>query len=201
MTQAPVPLPGFSPAAHQVRAGAADRLPPQIWAALVAHEPTRRRYQARVYRRGPASCWYWTGAISDTGHGKLRAGTRAASAIQAGDPESRVVTAHVFGWHLVYGPAVAHPRSKAPLIAHRCDESSCQNPAHWRLDDTRGNTAEYMARRTSPHGPLADRRGPDGRARAIATAIRAALQDGADVEAAIGRASAAGLPHTQPALF
>jgi hypothetical protein len=169
-----------------------------VWAALVAHEPTRRRYMARVYRRAVDQCWPWTGAISDTGHGKLRAGTRSAA---ADGPPSRVVTAHVYGWHLIYGSGAVHPRSEAPLIAHRCDEYSCQNPAHWRLDDVAGNSADYQARRYRPGGPLADTRGPARRARAIAAAIRAAVDQGADVEAAIWRASAAGIPGAQPRLF
>jgi hypothetical protein len=150
-----------------------------------------------VYRRDVSHCWYWLGAISDTGHGKLRAGTRAV-----GDgPASRVVTAHVYGWHLVYGSVAAHPRTRAPVIAHRCDEYSCQNPAHWRLDDAAGNLSDYLARRGQPDGPLADRRGPAGRARAIAAAISEAVAQGADVETAIWRTSAAGLPGTQPRLF
>jgi hypothetical protein len=194
------PLPGF-PADTLLRARPADRLPAQVWAELTTHEPTRRRYLARMYRRDPALCWYWLGAISDTGHGKLRAGSRAAGAQAAGEPPSRVVTAHVYGWHLVYGAAAVHPRTTAPLIAHRCDECACQNPAHWRLDDTAGNTGEYMARRVVPHSPLADRRGPDGRARAIAAAIRTALEDGSDTEAAIAAAAAAGLPAAQERLF
>ena len=193
----PLLLPG-APLPAMVRAAAALRLPPEVWAALAAHEPTRRRYLAKVHRRDVTKCWYWTGAISDTGHGKLRAGTRAAA---ADGPDSRVVTAHVYGWHLIYGSAAVHPRTSAPVIAHRCDEYSCQNPAHWRLDDAAGNLNDYLARRRHPDGPLADNRGPDGRARAIAAAIRAALREGADVEAAIWRASAAGIPGIQPRLF
>lgn len=191
----PPPLPGAPDPPG--RAGHA-RLPAEVWAELVAHEPTRRRYMARVYRRRVDQCWPWTGAISDTGHGKLRAGTRSAT---AAGPPSRVVTAHVYGWHLVYGPAAAHPRGEAGLIAHRCDESACQNPAHWRLDDVAGNSADYQARRHRADGPLADTRGPAGRARAIATAIKTAIRDGTDVETAIWRASAAGIPATQASLF
>lgn len=199
MTQlagAPAPLPGLPPPgpARRGRLRPAGRLPPEVWAALTGHAPTRRRYLAKVHRRGPDDCWYWTGAISDTGHGKLRAGSRAAGAAEAGEPPSRVVTAHVFGWHLTYGPVAVHPRSDAPVIAHRCDEPSCNNPAHWRLDDTQGNTAEYMARRTAGAGPLADRRGPAGRARAIAAAILAAQAAGTDPGPAIAAAIAAGLP-------
>ena len=169
-----------------------------LWAALAAHEPTRRRYQARVYQRGPGQCWYWLGAISDTGHGKLRAGTRSSA---GGEPASRVVTAHVYGWHLTHGPPAALPRTGAPLIAHRCDEASCQNPACWRLDDTAGNAADYLARRARTDSPLADSRGPDGRARAIAQAIKTALRDGTDPEAAIARAAAVGIRGVQSPLW
>jgi hypothetical protein len=159
------------------------------WAALIAHVQTRARYEARVHQQGDGDCWYWLGAISDTGHGKLRAGSRAAGAAAAGEPPSRVVTSHVLGYRMTFGePGTA-------LIAHRCDEASCHNPAHWRPADVASNTAEYAARRHA--GPLADQRGPAGRARAIAAAIRTALRAGASpaaVDAAIAEASAFGMP-------
>jgi hypothetical protein len=160
------------------------------WAALAAHPPTRARYEARVHRRDPGDCWYWLGAISDTGHGKLRAGSRAAAAAAAGEPPSRVVTSHALGYRIAHGEPPA-----GLLIAHRCDEASCHNPAHWRPADIASNTAEYAARRHA--GPLADQRGPARRARAIAAAIRAALDAGATpvaVGTAIARAAAAGMP-------
>jgi hypothetical protein len=181
-------LPGFPCPASQGHAR--PPLAAGEWAALIAHPPTRARYEARVHRRGPGECWYWLGAISDTGHGKLRAGSRAAGAAEAGEPPSRVVTSHALGFRIEFG----EPRGAA-LIAHRCDEASCHNPAHWRPADVASNTAEYAARRHG--GPLADQRGPAGRARAIATAIRSALRAGASpagIDAAIGEASAAGMP-------
>jgi hypothetical protein len=193
----PLALPGAPPAAIG-RREAAVRLSPETWAALTAHEATRARYFDRVCRRRTDQCWYWTGAISDTGHAKLRAGTRAAG---SDGPPSRVVTAHVYGWHLVYGAPRQRPRAGPPVIAHRCDEASCQNPACWQLDDAAGNLSDYLARRDRPDSPLADVRGPGGRARAIAAAIRAARAGGADIEAAIRRASAVGLPGTQARLF
>jgi hypothetical protein len=159
---------------------------------------------AYVHKRGPGVCWYWLGAVSDTGHGKLRAGSRAAGASFSGEPPSRVVTSHVFGYHLVNGPVTATGGAELPLIAHICDEASCHNPAHWRLDDPRGNTVEYMNRRGNPDSPLADRRGPAGRARAIGSAIRGAMRDGAgpaDVDEVIAAVIAAGMPPPQLRLF
>jgi hypothetical protein len=197
-------LPGFPALRVVARAPQPDRVPAAVLEALTGHGPTLARYLARVHQRGPDACWFWLGAISDTGHGKLRAGSRAAGAALKGDPPSRVVTSHVFGWYLVNGPVGEDSDGSAPLVAHRCDEASCHNPAHWRLADSRGNTAEYMARRADPHGPLADRRGPAGRARAIAQAIRNALSAGAApaaIEAAIAAAAEQGMPPPQPRLF
>ena len=200
----PAELPGLPPAPPATaRVPARQALPPEVWEALTAHQPTRDRYSGYTCQRRPDQCWYWTGAISDTGHGKLRAGTRARD----GDgPASVVVTAHVYGYRLIYG-APADP-ARSPVIAHRCDEPSCQNPAHWKLGTTASNAAEYIARRG--RGPLADSRGPAGRARAIAAAINAASKAAAGatpadvaaaIEAAIAQAAAAGLSTLQGELF
>jgi hypothetical protein len=206
VTQA-APLPGLPPAAPATAGRAAGRRPlaPEVWDALLAHQPTRDRFDACVYQRGPDQCWYWLGPISDTGHGKFRAGTRTGDG-----PDSTVVTAHVYGYRRIYGPPPAPGRAGTPVIAHRCDETSCENPAHWRPGSTADNAAEYIARRG--RGPLADNRGPAGRARAIRDAIKAAIAQAeaagltpalaaAAVEVAIEQASAAGLPQVQGELF
>lgn len=172
------------------------RLPVAVWAALLADADTVRRYRSRVYRRAEGECWPWLGTISSTGHGKLRAGTRVRNAdpVTGRDrPESRVVTAHVFGWQLANGLITAGG-SASPAVSHRCDEAWCQNPAHWHLVDVRKNTLEWAARRYLPGGhPLADVRGARGRAVAIRDAVKAAISAGADVDAAIWRAACAGI--------
>ncbi len=49
-----------------------------MWQAWLADHPdTRRRFETLVYRRGHDHCAFWLGAISSTGHGKFRAGSRA----------------------------------------------------------------------------------------------------------------------------
>lgn len=48
-----------------------------MWQAWLVDPETRRRFEALVYRRGPDQCSYWLGAISPTGHGNFRAGSRA----------------------------------------------------------------------------------------------------------------------------
>jgi hypothetical protein len=120
------------------------------WAALIAHPPTRARYEARVHRRGPDDCWYWLGAISDTGHGKLRAGSRAAGAAEAGEPPSRVVTSHALGYRIAYGESPG-----ALLIAHRCDgrarSHTSTRPPPTVTTRPSGSTATAPAGVFSPH--------------------------------------------------
>lgn len=181
-----------------VRAGA-ERLPASLWVALLADADTRRRYEAKVYRRSGDRCWPWLGTISSTGHGKLRAGTRTGGV----DPDTgraraptHVVSAHVYGWQLVNGVIEASPGADL-VVAHLCDEAWCQRPEHWHLVDRASNTAEYHARRHRVGGhPLADGRGARGRAVAIREAVRDALAGGAaaaTVDAAIWSAATAGI--------
>jgi hypothetical protein len=181
-----VPLPGPAVLAREGRA----RVTAEAWAAIVAHKPTQARYAAMTCRRGPGQCWHWTGAVDSSGHGSFRAGK-----------SGRTVIAHVYGWHLLHGPALPGPAGEALVISHGCDESGCQNPAHWKPATPAENAREYAGRRGT--GPLTDRRGAAGRARAIGEAIREAIRSGAspqEIEAAIARASAAGMP-AQAVLF
>ncbi|SNS81099.1 hypothetical protein [Actinomadura mexicana] len=171
--------------------GRGGTVPSEIWRQLLDHTDTRRRYQARVYQREADRCWYWLGAVSDTGHGKLKASRAAGRSI--------VVTAHVYGWQLTHGPIAARAGEDL-VIGHRCDEPSCQNPEHWELIPRARNGEDYRARRHRGTGPLADHRGAHGRAVAIREAIKTARDAGTDVEAAITAAIAAGYAQT-PGLF
>lgn len=173
-----------------------ERLPATVWAALLADADTRERYAAKVHVRAAGQCWYWLGAISSSGHGKFRAGSRRTGidpVTGVTRPPSRVVTSHVYGYQLVHG-ALRVRSGEDLVIAHTCDEASCHNPAHWVCGTRQQNTADYYGRRGRPGGhPLADVRGPAGRAEAIRDAIRATLAAGGDVEAAIWSAAGAGV--------
>jgi len=173
----------------------AVRLPPSVWARLLADAPTVAAYHARVHRRGPGEHWFWLGPISGTGGAKLR----IRAAIGGG-----VIAAPVLGWQLSRGPLQRGKDGRLPVIRHTCDESACCNPSHWVLGTRKDNAADYAARKGDPLGPLADRRGPAGRARAIRDAIRHAQAHGADreaVEKAIKHAMDAGMPGVQKRLF
>jgi hypothetical protein len=151
---------------------------------------------------GKDKCWYWLGAISSTGHGKFRAGSRAAPRQGAPPPvASRIISAHVYAYQPGHGVIPAR-RANEATIRHWCDEPSCQNwTAHLLLGTYVDNIADYQLRRGRESGPLADVRGARGCAVAIRNAILAARTSGADIEQAIRRAIDAGARPRQDPLF
>jgi hypothetical protein len=174
-------------------AAAVTSAPPDaaVWRAWLADEATCGRFAALTYRRGPGRCAYWLGAISSSGHGKFRAGSRARDS----GGESRIVSAHVFAYQLEHGVLPGDL-----VVRHRCDEASCMAGEHLVSGTQPENVSDYLARRRGP-GPLADRRGAQGRAIAIRDAVRAALRAGTDPEAALAAAIADGIGGQQDPLF
>jgi HNH endonuclease len=172
-----------------------------VWQTWLADPDTRRRFEALVHRRGPDRCAYWLGAISSTGHGKFRAGSRGRAHVAAElAVPSRIVTAHVFAYQLHHGVITTPPAGQA-VIRHNCDETSCENWDHLLIGTQPENVWDYRARRGREDGPLADRRGARGRAIAIRHAILTAQRTGADVEDALRQAIAAGIPPGRERLF
>lgn len=173
----------------------AVRLPPSVWVRLLGDAQTVAAYHACVHRRGTGEHWFWLGPISGSGGAKLR-----VPAAMGG----HVIAAPVLGWQLSRGLIRPGRDVRLPVIRHTCDESACCNPSHWVLGTKQDNAADYKARKDDPFGPLADRRGPGGRARAIRDAILQALARGAGdkaVDQAIKRAMDAGMPGLQGQLF
>lgn len=119
------------------------------------------RYRALVSTAPmEAGCWIWLGALSGQGTGRFWIGAHS------------VVVAHRFGYALAFGVQALDVDAQ---LAHRCDEASCQNPAHLRPVSAAENTQEWINRRQTPGSPLRDVRGALGRARALRTAARAGL--------------------------
>ena len=170
----------------------AVRLPDEVWGKLLRDPATLAAYHAKVFRRGQDDDWFWLGAISEDGQGKLRV-PRAMG--------ERVISAPVLGWQISRGPLPPGPDGRLPVIRHSCDESACLNPLHWILGTRSDNAADYEARKDDPFSPLRDKRGPAGRARAIRDAILQARKDGSDIERAITRAKIVGRPGVQDQLF
>jgi hypothetical protein len=164
------------------------RLPSAEWRRYLGDPQMQAGYHARVCRA--SECWFWTGALSASGHGRLRVPAHLGT---------RVVASHVYGYQLVYGVLVLDASGLA-VVRHRCDNASCHRPSHWVTGDAAANAADYAERREDPLSPLADKRGAGGRARAIRAAILRAQAEGRDVEPAIRSAMEAGMPGVQQTL-
>ena len=172
---------------------------PDLWAALLDDAKSRARVHEKVYRRGPGQCHYWLGALSSSGHGRVRLAVRTAGASR---PASILVAPHVYLYEESRGLLRPSPDGSYPLVRHRCSEPSCLNPIHLTAGTAPGGTAGMIAVGGTV-GPAADIRGAQGRAMAIRNAIVAAITAGAtppEIEVAIEAAAVAGIPAVQTAL-
>ncbi len=153
----------------------------------------RERYDAKVHRLGREDCWYFLGAIHPHGHGRFWVGNVYLS---PGRRRDVVMIAHRFGFAIEYGfEALQH----APVLEHRCDEPSCQNPRHWTVGTIASNYEDWLYRRSTPGSPLRDRRGPAGRARAVRDVILAG--GGTDQIAAVKQAGISDVDRDQLTLW
>ena len=174
----PIPAPDPS----QATRGRRGAITAAQWQAWLSDEVLVARYLANICWRA-GSCAYWLSTISSTGHGKLRVGSRT-------DDSRRVLGAHLFGYQLHHG--VLADDLGDVVIGHRCDEPSCQQPAHMEVISRAENDADYRARRHQ--WPLSDLRGAHGRAVALRDTIRSTLDTGGDVESALDACNALGRP-------
>ena len=87
-------------------------------------------------RRDPDACWIWPRAATVSGHGKLHFYGQA-------------LTAHCLAFILAHGPI---PERR--VIAHRCDQPACCNPAHLRAVTHAVNMREtaWRNRKNRPGG-------------------------------------------------
>ena len=144
------------------------------------------RYNAHIVRGLDTECHLWTGAISAKGHGRFQVGcSYRTDAAGARTRRTHVVIAHRFGYALRHS---LDALLTTPIVAHRCDNPLCQNPAHWKASTHLDNGRDYANRRHTLGTAHADLRGARGRAHAI----RAAARNGETISEAV----LAGLPRT-----
>lgn len=128
-----------------------------------------------------------------TGHGLFRA------APLPGPSRRGTASAHLFAYQLEYGAisSLGWSDTDDAVLCHQCDFAGCTSTAHMRLGTNRSNYSEYALRRRNIASPLADVRGPAGRTRAIAAAIRTGIEQHVRsdvIEERIAAAEAAGRP-------
>lgn len=87
------------------------------------------RFDAKVDRSaGPDACWPWTASTRATGYGQINSGNRGTP-IKA----HRLAFAITNGWW-------------PDVVAHRCDNPPCCNPAHLFAADQQTNLADMRAK-------------------------------------------------------
>ena len=169
------------------------RIPERLWRSWLDNPAVLSRFESKRYRRNRHQCWPWIGGVSSTGHESFRA------ASLPGPSRRGTVPAHLFAYQLEYGVIARLGWSNADdaVLCHQCDFAGCTNPTHLLLGTNRTNRNEYDLRRRNIASPLADVRGPAGRARAIAGAIRIGIEqndDATTIDEHIHAAEVAGRP-------
>ena len=156
----------------RMSAETADRL------RMVLGDPgVRARYEEKIRVVTPYACRFWTGAITGRGHGRIWIAHDTNN--PTGGTKDFCVIAHRLGFGLAYGFAAL---MDTEVIAHRCDNTLCQEPSHWQPCTHAENKRQWAARRHELSGPLRDTRG----ARERALAIRDAVLTGRELSSVIG---------------
>ncbi len=140
---------------------ASDSKSPTRLGEALASEAVVARYWSYVFTVPASDCIWWTGAISQRGHGRFWLG------------EGHVIIAHRFAFALANG---IDRLAAAEVLDHECDNPLCQNSGHMTPTTIGGNRQRWAARRHQSGGPLRDVRGSRGRS----LAIRQAIKDGQD---------------------
>jgi hypothetical protein len=120
----------------------------------------------------PGGCWYWIGAIADDGYGRFQAGVGV---------RSPTVAAHTWGWRAHHGPV-----PPGLNLLHSCDECSCVHYLDHIAPGSQAENLHQMVRRGRSlrrRRSTLDTRGPAGRSRAIAAALRGGWDEAAFVAA------------------
>lgn len=81
-------------------------------------------------------CWNWVSAKIETGYGTFWVGGKR-----------RMMYAHRLMWELCHGPI---PENK--IIMHKCDNTSCVNPAHLCLGTNKDNSQDAKAKKRNAFG-------------------------------------------------
>ena len=91
-----------------------------------AELPWSDLFWSRVDKSG--ACWLWTAAKGRKGYGQMRI-------------SGKLRIAHRLSWELANGPIPG-----GLFVCHRCDVTSCVNPAHLFLGTNRDNILDSMAK-------------------------------------------------------
>ncbi len=96
------------------------------------------RFWSRVDKRGPEECWNWLHRRNRGGYGEVRYWAK----IDRGAYQS----AHRVAYELANGKLPKNPSGgyHGVVVAHRCDNRLCCNPAHLFATDQKGNLDDCL---------------------------------------------------------
>lgn len=131
------------------------------------------RFWSRVEKRGPDECWNWKHMRNRSGYGIFRLWGKA--------DRSKTLTCHRFAYQLAHGGI---PKSEAAgfhgtVIAHKCDNRLCCNPAHLFATTQKGNLDDCLAKGRG-NKAFGEKAGKAKLAESDVKAIRAAIERGVD---------------------
>lgn len=92
------------------------------------------RFEKKFRRLGEGECWPWTTGLDRDGYGKFRL-------------NDKTVRAHRVAYELANGPI-----PDGFCVCHKCDFTSCVNPAHLFIGTNAANMADMVAKRRSAAG-------------------------------------------------
>ena len=98
------------------------------------------RFWSHVDVRGPSDCWNWKHRVNRSGYGEIR--------FWGADDRGQYRSAHRFSYELVHGllPKTPYGGYHGIVIAHRCDNRRCVNPAHLFATTQKGNLDDCLTK-------------------------------------------------------
>lgn len=91
-------------------------------------KPARERFWDKV-EFAPNGCWFWLGAVSDTGYGNIR------------NDEGRTVLAHRFAYR-----DLGREIEEGQQLDHTCEVKTCVNPSHLQPVTPKAHAAKHRER-------------------------------------------------------
>lgn len=130
-----------------------------------------RRFWSKIDKRGADECWNWIGPMNRSGYGKFSLWGKA--------DRGRVISAHRHSFEIAYGPIERMDGHHGTVIAHRCDNRRCVNPAHLFACSQAENLRDCLAKNRG-NKARGDRAGKAKLTSSMVSVVRSRIREGDD---------------------